>query len=284
MQIFVRRTMARRLAIAVAGQLLILTTAQADDSAATHAANYLRDQGTYVPGWDVALGGGPEVRPTYEGSDRYRHVPGLILNVNWTWADMISIGTNGISASWHEEGCRVGVALAYDTGRRDNTGDGAFQEGDDRLEGLGDIGFAVGPKLFASYSVGQVTFSESVTQFTGGSSGGVQADVGVSWRRTLTERSILMLHAGASWQDRKRMQEFFGVTPTQALNSMFPEFTAHAGVKDVTGGVTYVYRFGEHLFFVGSAAVEQLLDDAASSPITFASTGVTARIGVGYHF
>jgi outer membrane protein len=197
---------------------------------------------------------------------------------------MISIGTNGISASWHEDGCRVGVALAYDTGRRDNTGDGAFQEGDDRLKGLGDIGFAVGPKLFASYSVGQVTFSESVTQFTSGSNGGVQADVGVSWRRTLTERSILMLHAGASWQDRKRMQDFFGVTPTQALNSMFPEFTAHAGVKDVTGGVTYVYRFGEHLFFVGSADVEQLLDDAASSPITFASTGVTARIGVGYHF
>jgi outer membrane protein len=142
----------------------------------------------------------------------------------------------------------------------------------------------VGPKLFATYSVGQVTFSESVTQFTGGSNGGVQADVRVSWRRRLTERSILMLHAGASWQDRKRMQDFFGVTPTQALNSMFPEFTAHAGVKDVTGGVTYVYRFGEHLFFVGSADVEQLLDDAASSPITFASTGVTARIGVGYHF
>ena len=103
MRIFVQTTMARRLAIAVAGQLLILTAAQADDSAATHAANYLRDQGTYVPGWDVALGGGPEVRPTYEGSDRYRHVPGLILNVNWTWADMISIGTNGISASWHED-------------------------------------------------------------------------------------------------------------------------------------------------------------------------------------
>jgi outer membrane scaffolding protein for murein synthesis (MipA/OmpV family) len=80
------------------------------------------------------------------------------------------------------------------------------------------------------------------------------------------------------------MQDFFGVTPTQALNSMFPEFTAHAGVKDVTGGVTYVYRFGEHLFFVGSADVEHLLDDAASSPITFASTGITARIGAGYHF
>jgi len=283
MRIFVRRTMARRLAIAVAGQLLILTAAQADDSAATHA-NYLRDQGTYVPGWNVALGGGPEVRPTYEGSDRYRHVPGLILSVNWTWADMISIGTNGISASWHEEGCRVGVALAYDTGRRDHAADEAFQAGDDRLKGLGDIGFAVGPKLFASYSVGQVTFSESVTQFTSSSNGGVQADVGVSWRRTLTERSILMLRAGASWQDPKRMQEFFGVTPTQALNSMFPEFTAHAGVKDVTGGVTYVHRFGEHVFFVGSANVQHLLDDAARSPITFASTGVTARIGVGYHF
>jgi MipA family protein len=284
MRIFVPRTMARRLAIAVAGQLLISTPAQADDPAATHAANYLRDQVTYVPGWDVALGGGPEVRPTYEGSDRYRHVPGLILNVNWTWADVISIGTKEISASWHEEGCRVGVALAYDTGRRDNTGDGAFQEGDDRLKGLGDIGFAVGPKLFASYSVGQVTFSESVTRFTSGTNGGLRADVGVSWRRTLTERSILMLHAGASWQDRKRMQEFFGVTPTQALNSMFPQFTAHAGVKDVSGGATYVYRFGEHLFLLGSANVEQLLNDAAGSPVTFASKGVTARFGVGYHF
>src|SRR3981081_2056755 len=193
MRIFVRRTMARRLAIAVVGQLLILTAAQADDSAATHTANYLRDQGTYVPGWDVALGGGPEVRPTYEGSDRYPHIPEPSLDINWRGGDMISIGTNGNSASWHEEGCRVGVALAYDTGRRDHTADEAFQAGDDRLKGLGDIGFAVGPKLFASYSEGQVTFSESVTQFTSGSNGGLRADVGVSWRRTLTERSFLML-------------------------------------------------------------------------------------------
>ena len=276
MPIFARSTIVRRLAITVAGQLLISTVAHADDD--------FRDQGAYASGWNIALGGGAAVRPTYEGSDRYRGVPWPILDVKWTWADTISIGPTGISAYLHEGAWRIGVALAYDIGRRDTAGNGIFREGDDRLKGLGDIRFAAGPKLFTSYSAGPVTFSESVTQFTGDSNGGVQVDASVSWRQKLTERSILMLHAGASWEDRKRMQEFFGVTPTQALNSVFPEFTPHAGVKDVTGGAIFVYGFDQHLFLVGTADVEKLLDDAASSPIAFRSTGVTGRIGVEHHF
>ena len=276
MQIFARSTMVRRLAIAAAGQLLIAIVAHADDDS--------RDEGAYASGWKISLGGGSAVRPTYEGSDRYRVVPAPILDFNWTWADTISIGTKGVGAYLHEGAWRIGVALAYDAGREDTAGNGIFREGDDRLKGLGDIRFAVGPKLFTAYSVGPVTFSESVTQFTGDSNGGVQVDARVSWRQKLTARSILTLHAGASWEDDKRMQEFFGVTPTQALSSTFPEFTAHPGVKDVTGGATFVYLFDEHLFLVGSASVETLLDDAARSPITFARTGATGMLGVGYHF
>lgn len=276
MQTLTRNAMVRRLAFALAGQMLISLAARAQNAPSQADAG--------ASAWDIALGGGVAVKPSYEGSDRYRVVPAPLVSVNWTWADTVSLGSNGLNVYWHEDGFRLGTGLAYDSGRKDSAGNGIFRDGDDRLEGLGDIGAAAGVRIFSAYSLRGVTFSEAVTRFTGGNNGGLQVDAGVSAPYVLTERATITLRAGASWEDRTRMQQFFGVTPTQALNSMFPQFTAHAGVKDVAAGITFRYRFSQHLFLVAGAGAKKLCGDAARSPITFAATGGTGEIMLGYHF
>jgi outer membrane scaffolding protein for murein synthesis (MipA/OmpV family) len=294
-QIFAKTLTIPRLSLALVGQLLTPVFAQADDGMAGPAGGLQMESmgmdqvGTRDPtrptnGWDIALGAGVSARPTYEGSDRYLAAPSPLLNVTWTWADRVSIGPMGVSAYWHHEAFRVGAALAFDGGRRDTQGNGIFRQGDDRLRGLGNIGSALGPKLFASYSAGAMTFSVSVTKLTGGTNNGILADAGLSVPYKLTERASLVLHAGTTWQDAKHAQAYFGVTAQQALDSIFPQFTARAGFKDVTVGVALQYQFDRHWFLMGSVDAERLLGDAARSPITFASTSASGRVMFGYHF
>lgn len=270
-----RNAIVRRLAFVLAAQLLVPMTAQAQNEFGQGEAG--------ASAWDIALGGGMAVKPTYEGSNRYRVVPAPLIDINRTWADTISLGTNGLNVYWHHDSFRLGAGLDYDPGRKDSAGNGIFRDGDDRLKGLGNIEPAVGVRLFTTYSLGWVRFSGSVSKFTAGSNGGVVADAGVSVPYELTERATITLRAGASWEDRKRMQQFFGITSAQALSSMFPQFTAHAGVKDVAAGITFRYRFNRHLFLVATAGVKKLRDDAARSPITFAPTNGGAAIMIGYH-
>src|SRR5882724_11428975 len=65
--------------------------------------------------WDVPLGAGAAVRPTYEGSDHYIASPVPFVNV--IWRDTISLGVDGLSAYWRYENLRIGGGLSYGTGR-----------------------------------------------------------------------------------------------------------------------------------------------------------------------
>jgi len=76
--------------------------------------------------WDVTLGAGAAVRPTYEGSDHYIASPVPFVNV--IWRDTISLGVDGLSAYWRYENLRVGGGLTYATGRYQSSG--IFQQGD----------------------------------------------------------------------------------------------------------------------------------------------------------
>ena len=51
--------------------------------------------------WEVTLGAGAGMRPTFEGSDRYTVRPLPVLSV--TWRDTISLGEGGLSAYWHRK-------------------------------------------------------------------------------------------------------------------------------------------------------------------------------------
>lgn len=68
--------------------------------------------------WDITLGVGAAMRPTFEGSDRYTATPLPLLSVRWR--DMISIGDGGLSVYWHRKRFRIGGGLTFDSGRKDH--------------------------------------------------------------------------------------------------------------------------------------------------------------------
>jgi len=87
-----------------------------------------------------------------------------------------------------------------------------------------------------------------------------------------------------TWAGDNYMQTFFGVSRIQASGSIFPQFSAPAGLEDINGGLTIVYRLNNHWFWGADATATQYLDHAARSPITIGSTNATVATVVGYHF
>ena len=230
--------------------------------------------------WDITLGVGAAMRPTFEGSDRYTATPIPLLSVRWR--DMVSIGDGGLSVYWHRK--RLGGGLTFDSGRKDHGSGGVFESGDDRLKGLGTINASLGLRGFISYRLGPANFELSATKFTGSQNDGVLASFGVSAPLPLTKRLILMPHIRASWASTDTMQTYFGVTPVQAAASMFPAFNAGSGLRDVRGGVNLIYRLNTHWFLATDTSVTQLLGDAAKSPISISNSNLMVTAMVGYHF
>jgi outer membrane protein len=233
--------------------------------------------------WDISLGGGAALRPTYQGSNRYEAAPVLFFNV--TYRDMISLGAGGLSAYWHNDDLKIGIGLTQSGGRRDHQTNGLFETGDDRLKGLGDINPALSIRGFATYRLGFIVLDGAVTKLTNHfDNHGVFANAGVSAPQKLSDRLILTPHVITTWANRNYTETFFGVTAAQAADSAFPEFNAGAGFMNVAAGVAAAYLVNPHWFFRASADVTKLTGDAGDSPITFSSTNALVSIITGYRF
>jgi MipA family protein len=148
------------------------------------------------PEWDINLGAGAAMRPTFEGSDRYRVSPLPVVQV--TWDDMVSVGVGGLNAYWHHSNFKIGAGLAIDQGR-DVKSPSLFGEGDVRLKGLGKIDTALGIRGFASYQLGPVNFDVSATKFTGGQNQGVLVNFGAKAPFRVLHGLVVVPHINATW-------------------------------------------------------------------------------------
>jgi outer membrane protein len=232
--------------------------------------------------WDVSIGGGAALRPTYEGSDRYEGSP--VLSANITYRDMISLGAGGLSAYWHHDGLRIGAGLTANGGRKDYRINGLFEQGDDRLKGLGDIDPTLGVRIFATYALGWIQFDGAVTKLTRESNSGLFANAGVSAPHKLSNRLILTPHLMTTWANGNYTETHFGITAAQAADSAFPEFRATAGFMRVAAGVNAAYLVNRRWFVGVGADVTRLTGAAAQSPISVSNTNAVVSIITGYRF
>ena len=238
-----------------------------------------RSPGEKPQEWDVTLGAGAALRPTFEGSDRsvVRPIPVLALR----WRDTISLGEGGLSVTAHLKRFRFGGGLTFDAGRKDHSSGGIFESGDDRLKGLGTIKASPGFRVFASTRLSLFNVEVSAVKYL---NHGTTVNLGLSAPLPLGKKLFLIPHVRATWADNKEMQTYFGVTPVQSAASIFSPFSANSGFKDVQGGVNLIYRFNRHWFAGADIGVTQLMSSAAASPISFRDTNLTAMAMAGYRF
>jgi len=232
--------------------------------------------------WDINLAAGAAMEPTFKGSDRYRAIPIPLVIIRWH--DLVSVGQDGLNIYWHDDNLRVGGGVTYDGGRSDHATNGILGGGDNRLMGMGDVDGSVGFRAFASYKVGPAFLDSSVIKYIGPQNKGILVNLGASAPWALAKQFIIRPHIGVTWADDNYMRTFFGVSPLQASQSIFPQFNAAAGVEDVNGGLTLVYLLTSHWFLGADASATHYLANAANSPITISDTNTMVAAVVGYHF
>jgi outer membrane scaffolding protein for murein synthesis (MipA/OmpV family) len=272
------------LALAVfAGASLSLATAQAADLGyggykdGNPAADDLAIDGLKVGGIVVVL-------PKYEGSDHYEVIP--IPYVLPTFAgggpDFFSrIDAKDLDDVRYKlidrDGFVAGPLVGWNLGRDDRDGP--------LLRGLGDVdgGFVGG--AFVGYHFGPVLLDVSFHNTFGGD-GGYLVRFGAEVERPIRDHVTLTARVGTNYADGEYMQNYFGVSAAQSLNSVagLPAFDADAGFKDVFGEVGLKAELNARWSAQAMVRYSRLIGDAADSPVVESENQFIGLFGLSYKF
>jgi len=239
------------------------------------AGEVLVPLGGPVPDWRIILGGGAEMQPIYEGSQRYSALPSVVFDVRYKDIAFLSdgegVGVNVLRGPTY----RAGLAIAYDLGRNHHV--------QHRLAGLGNIDPAPEAKLFAEYFLPPFVYTFDLRKGIGGHDG-VIGDIGLYVPVPAAKDFYVFTGPSVTFADGDYMQAYFGISPAQAAHSPFPVFTARGGLERAGWGVTALYKYSERWWLEAEGAWEYLLGDAASSPIVEDKSQFTAGVNVLYRF
>ena len=228
-----------------------------------------------LPDWRITLGVTGAVMPKYEGADTYQVTPGGVVDIRYRDIAFFSVG-EGLGVNLlRGDTYRAGVALSYDLGRNDND--------DSRICGLGDIDPAPEVKLFGQVFIMPVVLAIDIRRGIGGHDGWI-GDLGIYMPLIGTDSFVAFAGPSITLADQDYMDAYFGVSPGQAANSRLPRFQADAGFKNANFGATAICFISDNWLIIADAAVEQMLGDAARSPVTQSRTQFTFDLSIAYTF
>ena len=227
--------------------------------------------------WNIELSGGLMYMyvPKYDGSDNYESKVFPVLSMEYknglVFAGMDGIGSNFLQG----ENYKVGASVGYNFGR---------EESDDKenLRGMGDIDSGVAATLKGEYSLGPVDISGEVS--TGSEDNGTTAKIELGTMLSVTEQLMVMISVGSTWADDTHMESYFCVSPTQSARSGYSRFEAESGFKSAGISVGTVYNISENWDVMLVVNGDQLLGDAADSPIAKDDFAVSVFSTLNYKF
>jgi outer membrane protein len=227
-------------------------------------------------GWNWEAGAMAMYGPAYEGSDKYQAM--AFPNISVDYEDGLffaspfdGIGSYPIQGEDYKLGASVGFAFGRD-------------ESDDRknLRGMGDIDMSPTASIMGEYSFGPIQLSGKLTQ--GNSDYGMVAEADVGTMFPATDDLMIMAKVGTKWANEDHMNSYFGVSSAQAARSGYGSYKAESGIKSVGVNVGAFYSVTENIDMNFMAGVDQLLGDAADSPITKSDFQPSVMIGTSYKF
>ena len=233
-----------------------------------------------LPDWREIAGLAADVAPVFNGARADKVQAGPVVNIQYKDIAFLStgdgLGVNVLRGPYY----RVGVALAYDLGRkeRDDYGD---------LSGMGNIQPAPAAKVFASYVLSKkfpLILRVDARQLLGGANGAV-GDIGLYTPLPGSSKKFVMF-AGPSitFADHHYLQSEYGVSPAQALASGHPAFNPHPGEASVGVGFSATRCLTEHWLLNLDAALTKLKGSPDVSPITENSTQRVLALSVNYRW
>ncbi len=238
------------------------------------------------------------VFPDYQGSDDvsavvlplvdirqedFLFIRGASVNPNDGYGSM---GWNALNFGYDERGERK---LALSFGPMIRFSAGRDEDDNSALIGLGDIDDSAALGGFIEVRAGNWSADVStVSQDAGDAGDGLLVAFRSSYTAQISERFSITPTVFASWGDDDYMQGFYGVNSAQAMRSGATQFNAESGFKDVGFQIGMTYSLFENFLINGQIGYQQLLNDAADSPIVDSSNRSRDQIrvlfGMAYKF
>jgi outer membrane scaffolding protein for murein synthesis (MipA/OmpV family) len=217
-----------------------------------------------LPKYRTILGLAAELQPAYSGSRAYRVEGGP--DINFYYHDQFFISTgDGIGYNvLRGDHFQVGVAMAYDLGRK-------VAQDYANLHGMGDISPAPVGKLYGTVVLSKkfpLILRVDARQYIGGDQGAV-GDIAVYTPLPGSSRTFVMF-AGPSLTlaTHHYMQVLYGVTPQQSAASGHPVYDIlHDGTTAAGVGFSATKFLGEHWLLNLDGAIDDLRGKSARSPI-----------------
>lgn len=226
--------------------------------------------------WNFEIGAGVMYGPEYDGSDNYGVKPIPTLSVEYKNGLFFAGLFDGIGSYFlQDENYKVGASIGYSMGRDED-------DDKDNLRGMGDIDMGATASLMGEYNFGPLQFSGKVS--TGSGDYGTTATVEVGTMFPVTERLMVMASIGPTWADEEHMQSYFGVSSTQSARSGYNRYDADSGFKSVSVSAGTFYDITEHWGVMLMVNCDQLLGDAADSPITKEDFSTSVMFTTSYKF
>ena len=226
--------------------------------------------------WNFSVGGGVMYGPAYEGSDKYVAIPLPDISVEYKNGLFFANVWDGIgSYPLQGENYKVGMSIGLALGRDED-------DDIDNLRGMGDIDMGAAANLMGEYDFGFAKLSGKISKGT--EDYGTTATVELGKHFSVTEKLMLMGSVGLTWADADHMNSYFGVSSAQSARSGYSRYDAESGVKSVGFTVGAFYNMTEHWDAKLMVKGDQLLGDAADSPITKEDFNPSVILTTSYKF
>jgi len=253
--------------------------------------------------WDAVFGLGAGFRPTYRGSDSFTpalfpsgvrpqgYYGGSTGNSDDDEERLDLFGTAMlpfVSFDYRDivffESARREFGLRYFDYDDDRSGrsqgsvvahyeDPRRSDDDDDLRGLFDISRALFLGGRFTYAIEGFTLKTAIgVDVTGDTEGGVRGDATLSYAWSPVEALTVRPHIGLELGDGSYNDSYFGISPSEAFQSMrrgagLAAYDAPAGLTATALGLDVDYAFTENLGVTGFVGYQRLMPAAADSPI-----------------
>ncbi|MBM5572694.1 MULTISPECIES: MipA/OmpV family protein [Deefgea] len=135
------------------------------------------------------------------------------------------------------------------------------------FKGMGEIKAAAQAGLALNYIWGDLELSTTIFTGLANRNRGQQIKLGADYTAYGSEHFALILNGGLTASNADYQQRWYGVSAQQAKQSGFKAYQAGSGLTLGSVGVTAIVPFSKELRLINSVSYNQLLGDAADSPL-----------------
>lgn len=272
-------------------------TYSATSVAQTPAQNLMPD-GSY----DMYLGMGMVLRPSYEGATKYKKAALPVMQVQWSNGAFLS----GMSAGWHlseQPQQDFGPLIALEPSRSpsglSNSIDPprslqsnamgpeyAASKTNNKLIGLDNIQARLLYGGFYHFSLSQNLRQTNVILFgIGNDKNGVRLSSDLRYSvPELPTHHRLTLGVGFNAVNQAYAQSYFGVSEVEANRSLNRSFRPKAGIKDIHLEANWNWSLSSSWLLTSRMQLGHLVGSTSDSPLVERRTSVTVSSALAYRF